>query len=144
MSKRIFQMLTRKGFKSSSGRSVVLAAVAATALTAAGPAFAASPATAGSASTITDFSAARRHHHHGGGGAAAAAAFAGIVGTAVGAIAAANARDSYYDGPGYYAPAPAYYYGGPRYASPYGGGGYGYGYGGGGSYVDPGGNIIPY
>ena len=38
-------------------------------------------------------------------------------------------------------PAPVYY-GAPRYPSPYGGAG-SYGYGG-GSYLDPGGNIIPY
>ena len=138
-------MLTRKGFKSSTGRSVVLATVAAMALTAAGPSFAASPVRAGkvvSAHAITDFSAQRRHYRHrGGGNAAAAAAFAGIIGT-VGAIAASQARrDAYYDyGPGYYAP-PAYYYSGPRYTSPYGGA---YGYGGGGNYLDPGGNIVPY
>lgn len=138
-------MLTHKGFKSSTGRSVVLATVAAVALTAAGPSFAASPAPAGkvvSAHAITDFSSQRRHYRHrGGGNAAAAAAFAGIIGT-VGAIAASQARrDAYYDyGPGYYAP-PAYYYSGPRYTSPYGGA---YGYGGGGNYLDPGGNIVPY
>jgi hypothetical protein len=127
-------MLTRKNFKSSTGRSVVLATVAAVALTAAGPSFAASSAPSakaisatGPSSGATDFSAARRHHHHrrhhgGGGNAAAAAAFAGIIGT-VGAIAASQARrDAYYDyGPRYYAPPPRYYYGGPRYPSPYGG-----------------------
>lgn len=126
-------MLTRKSFKSSTSWNVVLATVAAVALTATGPSFAASSAPAAkviSAGGVTDFSAARRHHHHrhhyrrhhGGGGAAAAAAFAGIMGT-VGAIAASQARrDAYYDyGPGYYAPPPRYYYGGPRYPSPYGG-----------------------
>ena len=124
------QMLTRKNFKSSTG-SVVLATVAAVALTATGPSFAASPAPAAkviSAGGITVLSAARRHphhhqrRHHAGGGAAAAAAFAGIMGT-VGAIAASQARrDAYYDyGPGYYAPPPRYYYGGPGYPSPYGG-----------------------
>lgn len=139
-------MLTRKGFKSSTGRSVVLATVAAMALTAAGPSFAASPVRAGkvvSAHAITDFSAQRRHYRHrGGGNAAAVAAFAGVLGT-VGAIAASQAhRDAYYDyGPGYYGPPPVYY-GAPRYPSPYGGAG-SYGYGG-GSYLDPGGNIIPY
>jgi len=122
-------MLTRRNFKSSTGRSVILATVTAMALTAAGPSFARSSApaakTISAGSGVTDFSAARRHHHHrrhyrGGGDAAAAAAFAGIIGT-VGAIAASQARrDAYYDyGPGYYAPPPRYYYGGPRY--PYGG-----------------------
>jgi hypothetical protein len=129
-------MLTRKSFKSSTSRSVVLATVAAVVLTATGPSFAGSSASVskgisatGSSSGVTDFSAARRHHRHhhhrrhygGGGNAAAAAAFAGIIGT-VGAIAASQARrDAYYDyGPGYYAPPPRYY-GGPRYPSPYGG-----------------------
>jgi hypothetical protein len=142
ISKGIFQMLTRKGFKSSTGRSVVLATVAAMALTAAGPSLAASPTKAKSVSAATDFSAARRHHHHGGGGAAAAAPVAGNVGTAVGAIAAPNARDSYYDGyyggPAYYG-APYYGYD-DRYTTPYGGAPYG----GHGTYLDPGGNIIPY
>lgn len=74
-------------------------------------------------------------------------AFAGMVGV-IGGIAAANARADAYDdgyGPAYYGPPPAYY-GGTSYAAPYGGGppAYGnYGYGG-GTYVDPGGNIIPY
>lgn len=143
-------MLTRKGFKSSTGRSVVLATVAAMALTAAGPSFAASPAPVGkvvSAHAITDFSAARRHHRHrGGGNAAAAAAFAGIIGT-VGAIAAANARDNaydYYGGPVYYG-TPYYGYPDYRYTTPYGGAPYGGApYGGHGTYLDPGGNIIPY
>ncbi|ABE64462.1 hypothetical protein Nham_3738 [Nitrobacter hamburgensis X14] len=129
----VFQMLTRRNFKSSTGRSVVLATVAAMALAAAGPSFAGSSApvskeiSATGPSGATDFSAARRHydhrrHYRGGGDAAAAAAFAGIIGT-VGAIAASQARrDAYYDyGPGYYAPPPGYYYGGPRYPSPYGG-----------------------
>jgi hypothetical protein len=146
-------MLTHRNLKSSTGRTVVLATVAAMALTAAGPSFARSSATGskgiskgisatGPSSDVTDFSAARRHYrHHGGGDAAAAAAFAGMIGT-VGAIAASQARRDAYDdyGPGYYAPPPAYYYGGPRYSSPYGGA---YGYGG-GSYLAPSGDIIPY
>jgi hypothetical protein len=148
-------MLTRRNFKSSTGRTVVLATVAAMALTAAGPSFARSSApvskgiskgisATGPSSGVTDFSAARRHYRHrGGGDAAAAAAFAGMIGT-VGAIAASQARrDAYaYDdyGPGYYAPPPAYYYGGPGYPSLYGGA---YGYGG-GSYLAPSGDIIPY
>lgn len=97
-------------------------------------------------SGATDFSAARRHYHHyrGSGQAAAMAAFAGMVGI-IGGIAAANARaDAYDEGPVYYGPPPAYY-GGATYGAPYGGapasGTYGYG---GGTYVDPGGNTIPY
>ncbi len=135
-------MLTRRNFKSSIGRSLVVATVAAMALTVAGPSFAGSSAPAssgasakGSSGEVTDFSAARRHHHYRyrrGGDAAAAAAFAGIIGT-VGAIAASQARrDAYYDygpgyygpryygpGYGYYGPPRGYYYGGPRYYVPY-------------------------
>jgi hypothetical protein len=142
-------MLMHRNFRSSTGRSVVLATIVTMALTAAGPSFAGSSASvskglsaAGSSSGVTDLSAARRHHRHrGGGDAAAAAAFAGILGT-VGAIAASQARrDAYYDDPGYYYAPPPVYYGGPRYPSPYGGA---YDYGGGGSYLDPAGNIIPY
>lgn len=127
--------MMRTNFKSSTVRTVVLATVAVMALTAAGPSFAGSFAPAskgssatGSSSSVTDFSAARRHHHYRrGGDAAAAAAFAGIIGT-VGAIAASQARrDAYYDyDPGYYGPPRGYYYGGPRYPSPYGGAYYPY------------------
>ncbi len=106
-------MFARKGMFSSVGRPVVMAAVAALALSAVAP-------TAASA---------RPFHRgfHGGGGAAAAAAFAGIVGT--GLAIAATRGGGYYDSyDSYYGPAPVY--GGPVY---YGGGpGYGYyrGYGG--------------
>lgn len=147
------QMFTRKGLFSTTSRSVVLAAVAAVALMAVEPslALAGSPTTAAKGisarngvSGATDFSAARRHYRRGGGGQAAAlAAFAGVVGT-IGGIAAAQSRsDDYYDydGPAYYSGGPGYY-GRAAYASPYGGG---YGYGSRhGSYLDPGGNIVPY
>ena len=132
--RRIFQM-SRRNFKSLTGRNIVSAAVAVMALTMAGPSFAgpSTPAPKGistkGSSGVTDFSAARRHRHHRrhyrGGNAAAAAAFAGIMGT-VGAIAANQARrDAYYDygpgyyGPRYYGPPRGYYYGGPRYYVPY-------------------------
>jgi hypothetical protein len=98
---------------SSVGRPVVMAAVAALALSAVAP-------TAASA---------RPFHRgfHGGGGAAAAAAFAGIVGTG---LAIAASRPGYYDSyDGYYGPAPVY--GGPVYGGPvYYGGSPGYNYGG--------------
>jgi hypothetical protein len=127
-------MFARKSVFSSLGRPVVLATVAALALTAVEPslAFAGSAPSAPGLSAgpeahgITDVSARRRVYRGGGGGAAAAAAFAGIVGTGI-AIAAAQNNRSYYDSyDGYYGGAPAY--GGPVY---YGGGPYYGGYGGG-------------
>ena len=104
-------MFARKGMLSSVGRPVVMAAVAALALSAVAP-------TSASARPI-------HRGFHGGGGAAAAAAFAGIVGTGIAIAASRRGYDDSYDG--YYGPAPVY--GGPAY---YGGGpGYGYyrGYG---------------
>jgi hypothetical protein len=95
-------MFARKGMFSKVGRPVVMAAVAALALSAVAP------------------TAASARRFHGGGGAAAAAAFAGIIGTGL-AIAASRPYYDSYDG--YYGPAPVYggpvYYGGPAY---YGGG----------------------
>ncbi|HEY3029290.1 MAG TPA: hypothetical protein VGJ68_03800 [Bradyrhizobium sp.] len=124
-------MFTRKAAFSVHGRAVVMATVAAVAVTAVEPSLAlAGPAPSGkglSAATptsdATDFSA-RRRFYRGGGGAAAAAAFAGIVGTGL-AIAAAQSRPAYYGyygGPVYYGGDPYYYGGGPYYY-----GGYGYG-----------------
>src|SRR6202000_2537051 len=103
------EMIARKGTFSKVGRPVVMATVAALAL---------------SAVTPTMASARARHGgFRGGGGAAAAAAFAGIVGTGL-AIAASRPYYDSYDG--YYGPAPVY--GGPVY---YGGGGLFRGGGGG-------------
>jgi len=130
-------MFARKGLYSSIGRTVVMATVAAVALTAVEPSLAlagSAPAgkgvSAGTASSdATDFSAQRRYYR-GGGGGAAVAAFAGIVGTGLAIAATQNRRDDYYyggGGPAYYgSPYDSYgYYGGsPAY---YGGGGYGYG-----------------
>jgi hypothetical protein len=99
------EMLARKGMFSSVGRPVVIAAVAALALSAVAP-------TAASA---------RPFHRGFGGGAAAAAAFAGVVGTG---LAIAASRNGYYDSyDGYYGPAPVYggpvyYGGGPAYYGP--------------------------
>jgi hypothetical protein len=99
-------MFARKGTFSKVGRPVVMATVAALAL-----------------SAFTPTMASARGWHggfRGGGGAAAAAAFAGIVGTGL-AIAASRPYYDSYDA--YYGPAPVYggpaYYGGPVY--------YGYG-----------------
>jgi len=94
-------MLTRKRAFSFAGRSAMVAAVAALALSAVEPSSA--------------FAGAR----HKFGGAAAAAAFAGIVGTGV-ATAAAQNREAYYDDAYGYAPAPVVpvpygYYGDPDY-----------------------------
>ena len=129
-------MFARRTLFSSISRAVVMATVAAVALTAFEP----STARAGSApagqglstaatSDATDFSA-RRRYYRGGGGAAAAAAFAGIVGTGIAIAAAQNRRDYYYDGgPAYYGGGPVSYGGDPYYGGqPYYGGGY---YGGG-------------
>jgi hypothetical protein len=125
-------MFARKGVFSSISRTVVMATVAAVALTAVEPSLAragAAPAGKGvSAATgtsgATDFSA-RRRYYRGGGGAAAAAAFAGIVGTGL-AIAATQNRRAYYDD--YYGGGPVYYGGGPYYGGdPYYYGGYGSG-----------------
>src|ERR1700704_4735311 len=121
-------MFARKGLFSSVGRTVVMATVAAMALTVVEPSLAragSAPAGKGvsavaATSDATDFSA-RRRYYRGGGGAAAAAAFAGIVGTGLAIAASQNRRDDYY-----YDRSPAYYGGGPYYGgNPYYGG-YGY------------------
>jgi hypothetical protein len=118
-------MFTRSKLMASATRGIVLATLAAMALTAFQPAAQAagtSPAKAESArvtnSDVTDFGAARRHRQvrRGNGGAAAAAAFAGVIGT-IGSIAAAQSRRDQYE---YYNRGPVYY-GGPGY---YGGQGY--------------------
>jgi hypothetical protein len=114
------EMLVRKGLLSSAGRNSVMAMIAVLVvamseppLAIAGPAV---PAPTGvsvtaASSDATDFSAARRRHYHRGGNAAALA----IFGMAIGAIAAQQREDYYYNygyGPGYYGGGP-YYYGGP-------------------------------
>jgi hypothetical protein len=127
-------MFARRALLSSISRAVVVATVAAVALTAFEP----STARAGSApagqglsqavtSDATDFSARRRHYRRGGGGAAAAAAFAGIIGTGIAIAATQNRRHYYYDQrPAYYGGGPVYYGGGQRYyrSQPYYGGGH--------------------
>ena len=96
-------MFARKALFSSISRAVVVATVAALAVTAFEP----STARAGSASVgqglstaaasdATDFSSQRRRYRRGG-NAAAAAAFAGIVGTGIAIAASQNRRHYYYD-----------------------------------------------
>jgi hypothetical protein len=121
-------MLVRKGLRLSARRSVVLAAIAGLGLTMAEPplAMAGSPAFASngiSASTArsdaTDFSAARHRRHYRGGGNAAGLAFMGLAIGTIGAIAAQQRREEYYDRYGYYGYGPGYYGGGPYYGRRY-------------------------
>jgi hypothetical protein len=111
-------MSARKSSLSSSGRGVVLASLAALVLTMMEPPLAvAGPVSKGISATAssdaTDFSAARRRRHYRRGGNAAALAFMGLAIGTIGAIAAQQRRDDYYDnGYGY---APGYYGGGGPY-----------------------------
>ena len=78
-------------------------------------------ATKGS-SDATDFSAARRRRYYRGGGNAAGLAFFGMALGTIGAIAAQQQRNDYYNygyGPGYYGGRPYYYGGGPYYGRRY-------------------------
>jgi hypothetical protein len=123
-------MSTGKVSLSFTGRSSVLAVVAALVFTMAEPPLAvAGPvapvskgvsATAG-ASDATDFSSARRHRHYRRGSNAAGLAFMGLAIGTIGAIAAQQRRNDYYDNGYGYGYAPGYYGGGPYY-------GYGRGY----------------
>ena len=127
-------MLTRKELLSSAGHSVVVATLAVLllftigepAIAAAGPLASSSEgvsATMGS-SDATDFSAVRRRRHYRGGNAAGLAFFGMALGT-IGAIAAQQQRNDYYNnynygyGPGYYGGGPYYYGGGPYYGRRY-------------------------
>jgi hypothetical protein len=120
-------MLARKRLLSSAGRSVVMATIALLVVTmgepqmaTAGPAIPASKgvSAATTPSDATDFSAARRRRHYSRRGNAAGLAFMGLAIGTIGAIAAQQQREDYYNsygyGPGYYGGGP-YYYGGPRY-----------------------------
>jgi hypothetical protein len=111
------EMFGRKGLLSSAGRGVVVAVVAALAVTLAEPPMAAAasigPAGNGVSATVpssgaTDVSARRRHYHRGG-NAAGLAIMGMMIGTMGAAIAAQQRRDAYYDYYGYYGPPPAYY-----------------------------------
>src|ERR1700730_18518939 len=110
-------MLTGKGLRSSAPRIVVLATIAGLVLTMAEPPLAMAgslaPSSKGvSASTAsgdaTDFSSARRRHYHRGGNAAGLAFMGLAIGT-IGAIAAQQRRDDYYNGYGYDGYGPGYY-----------------------------------
>ena len=125
-------MLMRKGFLSSARRSVVLAAIAVLVLTTAEPPLAiagqAAPAAKGVSATMassdaTDFSSVRRRRYYRGGGSAAGLAFMGMAIGTIGAIAAQQQRNDYYNSygyaPGYYGGGPYYYGGGPYYGRRY-------------------------
>ena len=95
-------MSSRKKFLSSGGRGIVLASIAAMVLTMTEPPLAiAAPAAKSGATTAssdaTDFSAARRRRHYRGGGNAAGLAFMGLAIGTIGAIAAQQRRDDYYN-----------------------------------------------
>jgi hypothetical protein len=127
-------MLTRKQLLSTAGHSVVVATVAVLLLFTIGePSMAAAvplapgsdsvSATMGS-SDATDFSAVRRRRYYRGGNAAGLAFFGMALGT-IGAIAAQQQRNDYYNnynygyGPEYYGGDPSYYGGGPYYGRRY-------------------------
>jgi hypothetical protein len=124
-------MMRRKRWHSSACRSVVWATIAGLVLIMAEPplAMAATPVAAPtgvSASTAssdaTDLSSARRRRHYRRGGNAAGLAFMGLAIGTIGAIAAQQRRNDYYDngygyGSGYYGGGPAY--GGEAYGRRY-------------------------
>ena len=123
-------MLVRKRLLSSTGRSVALATIAVLVVTMAEPPLAiagpAAPASKGVSATTassdaTDFSARRRYYR--GGGGAAGLAFMGMAIGTIGAIAAQQQRNDYYNSygyaPGYYGGGPYYYGGGPYYGRRY-------------------------
>ena len=123
-------MFMRKGLSSSGGRSIVMATIAILAVTMGEPPLAIAgriaPASKGISATpassdATDFSSARRRRHYRRGGSAAGLAFMGLAIGTIGAIAAQQQRNDYYNNYGYYGYGPGYYGGGPYY---YGGGPY--------------------
>jgi hypothetical protein len=120
-------MLARKISLSAAGRGVVLATIAALTLTMAEPALAtARSATAAkglsataASGDATDVSAARRRRHYRHGGNAAGLAFMGLAIGTIGAIAAQQRRNDYYDNGYGYGYAPGYYGGAPYYGRRY-------------------------
>jgi hypothetical protein len=119
-------MFMRKGLSSSGGRCIVMATIAMLAVTMGEPPLAIAsqiaPASKGISATAassdaTDFSSARRRRYDRRGGSAAGLAFMGLAIGTIGAIAAQQQRNDYYNNYGYY----GYYGGGPYY---YGGGPY--------------------
>lgn len=120
-------MRVRKGLLASAGRGVVMATIAALVVTMSepSPAMAGAPASKGISSTsgssgATDISSVRRRYYRNGGNAAGLAFMGMAIGT-IGAIAAQQQRNDYYNSYGYYGGGPYYYGGGPAY---YGGGAY--------------------
>ena len=111
-------MLMRKGLLSSAGRGVVVATIAVLAVTMYEPPLAiagsAAPASKGVSATTaksdaTDFSSVRRRRYYRGGGSAAGLAFMGMAIGTIGAIAAQQQRNDYYNNYGYYGYGPGYY-----------------------------------
>ena len=114
-------MATRILSLSLTGRGVALATIAALAITMSDPPSAvAGPIAAAASSGATDFSSARRVRHHRRGGSAAGLAFMGLAIGAIGAVAAQQRRNDYYNN-GYYNN--GYYNNGYGYAPGYYGGG---------------------
>jgi len=130
-------MLTRKELLSSIGRKSVTAmavlllfAMGDSQTAGAGPSasgpvgISTNPASIGS-SDATDISAVRRRRHYRGGGNAAGRAFFGMALGTIGAIAAQQRRNDYYNnynggyGPGYYGGGPYYEGGSPYYGRRY-------------------------
>ena len=125
-------MRVPKGLLASAGRGVVMATIAALVFTMsesppamAGPA---APAPKGisantGSSDVTDISSVRRRRYYRNGGSAAGLAFMGMAIGTMGAIAAQQQRNDYYNsygyGPGYYGGGPYYYGGGPYYGRHY-------------------------
>jgi hypothetical protein len=121
-------MLITRLFQSLTHRVVVLAMIVALALTMVEPPTAmaepVAPPLKGSSATAvsgtaTDFSAARRRRHYRRGGNAAGLAFMGLAIGAIGAFAAQQRRDDYYDNGYGYGYAPGYYGGGRYYGRRY-------------------------
>ena len=125
-------MRVPKGLLASAGRGVVMATIAALVFTMselppamAGPA---APAPKGisantGSSDATDISSVRRRRYYRNGGSAAGLAFMGMAIGTMGALAAQQQRNDYYNsygyGPGYYGGGPYYYGGGPYYGRHY-------------------------
>lgn len=122
-------MRAHKGLSASAGRGIVMATIAALVVTMSEPPLAmAAPASKGISATTgssgaTDISSVRRRRHYRNGGNAAGLAFMGMAIGTIGAIAAQQQRNDYYNsygyGPGYYGGGPAYYGGGPYYGRRY-------------------------
>jgi hypothetical protein len=126
------KMLMHRGLLSSACRSVAMVTIAVLVFTMSEPPLAiagpVAPASKGVSATTasndaTDFSSIRRRRQYRRGGNAAGLAFMGLAIGTIGAIAAQQQRQDYYDnygyGPGYYGGGPYYYGGGPYYGRRY-------------------------